>query len=401
MYVCKPPNATFGIQNCNTQLKIKKMKLLVYLFLCFSMLGFSQNLTSTTTIDITKFWDQEPNGYSYPMNIKVPTGAVPPNGFPVCILLHGNGGNGEGIINQFTNILECHALVAPTGYVNSWNICAENSDAPDVAMITDLVTILQGYSNIDPNRIRIIGSSNGAGLANNIFIENNNPGIDIVCAIVSQLNEPQYHSGNFYNPSASTDPLSPFCGYDHLANPVATRKYLSISNINDPIIPYNGGTSVVGVDFLPAEIAAYNIALNQGYTGSQLTSGITMGNPQITEYSYVLGDVVHIKGDAGHGTNITQEEYIKDYFSDCGTVLSLPGYRLGKITVFPNPTKSHITVTGVSDQTNHYFIFNLLGQKVLSGYKTSDTLHIDLSGLKPQVYFLKLNDTVLKIIKSS
>jgi poly(3-hydroxybutyrate) depolymerase len=230
------------------------------------------------------------------MNISVPVGIVPPNGFPVCILLHGNGGNGAGMMNEFMDILECHALVAPTGYLNSWNICAEDSDAPDIEMINDLVNILQTYSNINPNKIRIIGSSNGAGLANNIYIENNNTGIDIVCAIVSHLNEPQYHLGNFYKPSASTDPLSSFCGYDNLVNPLATRKYLSISNDNDPIIPYSGGTSVVGIDFLPAETAAYNIALNQGYTGSQLTSGITMGNPQITEYSYLSADVVHIKG---------------------------------------------------------------------------------------------------------
>lgn len=375
------------------------MRSLLYIFLCFPVLSVSQNLESTTNINIIKSWSQEPNGYSYPMNINVPAGTVPPNGFPVCILLHGNGGNGAGMMNEFTNILECHALVAPTGYLNSWNICAEDSDAPDIEMINDLVNILQAYSNINPNKIRIIGSSNGAGLANNIFIENNNTGIDIVCAIVSHLNEPQYHLGNFYKPSASTDPLSSFCGYDNLVNPLATRKYLSISNDNDPIIPYSGGTSVVGIDFLPAETAAYKIALNQGYTGSQLTSGITMGNPQITEYSYLSGDVVHIKGDAAHDTNNTQLDYIKDYFLDCAEVLNIDDYNLDKIKVYPNPTNSKITVTGASNQTIEYSIFNVFGQLVLSGSGTSDTLQINLSELDSQMYFLKINNEVIKIIK--
>jgi poly(3-hydroxybutyrate) depolymerase len=376
------------------------MRILLYIFLCFPILGVSQNLESTTNINITKSWSQEPSGYSYPMNINVPAGIVPPNGFPVCILLHGNGGNGAGMMNEFMDILECHALVAPTGYLNSWNICAEDSDAPDIEMINDLVNILQAYSNINPNKIRIIGSSNGAGLANNIFIENNNTGIDIVCAIVSHLNEPQYHLGNFYKPSASTDPLSSFCGYDNLVNPLATRKYLSISNDNDPIIPYSGGTSVVGIDFLPAETATYNIALNQGYTGSQLTSGITMGNPQITEYSYLSGDVVHIKGDAAHDTNNTQLDYIKDYFLDCADVLNIDDYNLDKIKVYPNPTNSKITVTGASNQTIEYSIFNVFGQLVLSGSGTSDTLQINLSELDSQVYFLKINNKVIKIIKN-
>jgi poly(3-hydroxybutyrate) depolymerase len=375
------------------------MRTLLYLFLCFPILSVSQNLESTTTINIIKSWTQEPSGYSYPMNINVPTGTVPPNGFPVCILLHGNGGNGAGMMNEFMDILECHALVAPTGYLNSWNICAEDSDAPDIEMINDLVNILQAYSNINPNKIRIIGSSNGAGLANNIFIENNNTGIDIVCAIVSHLNEPQYHLGNFYKPSVSTDPLSSFCGYDNLVNPLATRKYLSISNDNDPIIPYSGGTSVVGIDFLPAETAAYKIALNQGYTGSQLTSGITMGNPQITEYSYLSGDVVHIKGDAAHDANNTQLDYIKDYFLDCADVLNIDNYNLDKIKVYPNPTNSKITVTGASNQTIEYSIFNVFGQLVLSGSGTSDTLQINLSELDSQMYFLKINNKVIKIIK--
>jgi poly(3-hydroxybutyrate) depolymerase len=376
------------------------MRTLLYIFLCFPILSVSQDLESTTNINIIKSWSQEPSGYSYPMNITVPAGTVPPNGFPVCILLHGNGGNGAGMMNEFTDILECHALVAPTGYLNSWNICTEDSDAPDIEMINDLVNILQAYSNINPNKIRIIGSSNGAGLANNIFIENNNTGIDIVCAIVSHLNEPQYHLGNFYKPSASTDPLSSFCGYDNLVNPLATRKYLSISNDNDPIIPYSGGTSVVGIDFLPAETATYNIALNQGYTGSQLTSGITMGNPQITEYSYLSGDVVHIKGDAAHDTNNTQLDYIKGYFLDCADVLNIDDYALDQIKVYPNPTNSNITVTGASNQTIEYSIFNVFGQLVLSGSGTSDTLQINLSELDSQVYFLKINNKLIKIIKN-
>jgi poly(3-hydroxybutyrate) depolymerase len=376
------------------------MRTLLYLFLCFPILSVSQNLESTTTININKSWSQEPSGYSYPMNINVPVGSVPPNGFPVCILLHGNGGNGADMMNEFTAILECHALVAPTGYLNSWNICAEDSDAPDIEMINDLVNRLQAYSNINPNKIRILGSSNGAGLANNVYIENNNTGIDIVCAIVSHLNEPQYHLGNFYTPSALTDPFSSFCSYDNLVNPLATRKYLSISNDNDPIIPYSGGTSVVGIDFLPAETAAYTIALNQGYTGSQLTSGITMGNPQITEYSYLSGDVVHLKGDAAHDVNTTQLDYLKDYFLDCADVLTIADYNLDTINVYPNPTNSKITVTGASNQTIEYSIFNVFGQLVLSGSGTSDTLQIDLSELDSQVYFLKINNKVIKIIKN-
>ena len=103
---------------------------------------------------------------------------------------------------QYQNILDCHVLVAPSGYMNSWNICGENSDAPDVEMVTELILNLQSYTNINPAQIRILGSSNGSALANRVFIENSNPGVDIICGVVSQLNEEQYHNGNFIIPVA-------------------------------------------------------------------------------------------------------------------------------------------------------------------------------------------------------
>ena len=168
----------------------------------------SQVLTNSTNISITKVWSQEPNGFTYPMYISVPQGNPPLSGFPIAILLHGNGGDGNNTILNFQNILSCHVLIAPTGYQNSWNICSENSDAPDTEMVEELVTQLQSYSNINPNKIRIVGLSNGAALANNIFIQNTNPVIDIICAAVSQLNEPQYHQNNFWIQTSSTDPSS-------------------------------------------------------------------------------------------------------------------------------------------------------------------------------------------------
>jgi poly(3-hydroxybutyrate) depolymerase len=278
-----------------------------------------QNLDSSTNLDITKAWSQEPAGFTYTVDIAVPLDAPPVDGYPVCILLHGNGGTGGQMVMQFSSILECHVLVAPTGYLNSWNICAESSDGPDIEMVNELIDSLQTYSNVNRNKIRILGFSNGAGLANSVFIENTNPGLDMVGAVVSHLNEPQYHLGNFYKIATATEPASPFCGYNTVATPVSGRRYLNISNDNDPLIPYGGGLSMVGVPFVSAQDAAFAIAKSQGYTGTMLTgSGTPIGTPIVWEYSYLSGDVVHIQGDAFHGLNSTQEEYIKSFFEDCG-----------------------------------------------------------------------------------
>lgn len=373
------------------------------LFLLFALLPgsiFSQTLTNGTAINITKTWNQEPNGYTYPIAIRVPPGSAPVDGYPVCILLHGNGGTGPPLVNQFRNVLQCHVLVAPSGYMGSWNICSETSDAPDIEMVNDLIVDLQTYSNINPNQVRILGFSNGSGLANRAFIQNTNTGVDIVCAIVSQLNEPQYHANNFHFPSAQTDASASQCGYDTQTIPLSGRKYLSICNENDNIIPYSGGPSVVGVNFLPAQDAAYVIAQNQGYAGAQLSgAGTPIGSPVVYEYSYLSGQVVHLKGSAGHGINATHEDYITDFFDDCSPPLSQDEPMVQNIEVYPNPSSSFINVNSDNIDKMNYTITSILGLRILAGVLEPGGNRIDISGLPRNIYILRIGGEVIKIIK--
>jgi poly(3-hydroxybutyrate) depolymerase len=395
-----------------TTLNITKLLFIALIYL--PILGFSQVLTNNTSISITKTWASQPSGYTYPINILVPQGAVPQGGFPVCILLHGNGSTnlsnlaGPPMLSQqqFGSVLPCHILVAPTGYQNSWNICAENSDAPDVEMINDLVNILQTYTNVDTNKIRILGTSNGAGLANRVFIENTNAGIDIICSIVSHLNDFQYHSGDFYKPSGVTAPSSSYCGYDVVSNPLSSRKYLSISNTNDNLIPYYGGLSPnIGATFLPAETAALNIATYKGYTGSILTSGTTIGTGplEISEYSYLSGDVVHLKGSAQHQANATQKAFITNYFSDCDAVLGIEESILSECTIYPNPANDILNIQTDANLINaDYAINDNLGKTLLMGKITSENTSIDIKILSKGIYFLSIGGylkNVMKIVK--
>ncbi len=382
----------------NKQLMLKSLFLSALLLLSLSTIA--QDLTQTSRISISKTWPQQPNGYTYPIGIKVPTGTAPADGFLVCILLHGNGGNGPAMIGQFQNTLSCHILIAPTGYQNSWNICGESSDAPDIDMIEDLIVNLQAYQNVDPNRIRVIGSSNGAGLANRIFIENKNSGVDIVCSIVSHLNTSQYHSDNFHKPSSITDTFDNFCGYNVAVNPLNSRKYLSISNTNDPLIPYQGGPSVVGVNFLDAEEAAFTIASYKGYAGSKLSSGTDIGNPVVTEFAYSANGVIHLKGDARHGANSTQLEYITEFFSDCIVPTSIIEKReTNEIKAYPNPAKSSITIYRFASKAVEYTIVNSLGEELINDAVETQMLQIDLSELPINIYFLKIDNQTIKIVK--
>ena len=285
------------------------------ILILFITIIFSQELDNSSEINIIKTWYQEPLGWQYPIDIHVPDLITPDDGFPVCIILHGFGGNGSSFILQYQNILNNHILIAPTGYMNSWNISDEPSEAPDLEMIDDLVNNLQLYSNINSNNIRVLGFSNGSALANRIFIENSNPGIDIICTIVSQLSEAQYHNDNFYYPINETGGNQQFDGYNNIITPLMGRKYLNIGNINDSVIPYFGGQAV-GVNFLNSLDAIYFIAKSQGFNGSILPyEGVQLGNSSVYEFNYLSNQIIHLKGNAGHGLNITQREYIVDYFN--------------------------------------------------------------------------------------
>lgn len=374
------------------------MKQLLFFFILSPLLACTQTLTNTTNIDITKTWFQEPNGYTYPIFINVPNGAVPQGGFPVCILLHGNGGNGQGMVNQFSSKLNCHAIVAPSGYLNSWNISDENSEAPDMEMINELVDILQGFENINPNKIRVLGFSNGAALANRIFIENDNEGVDMICSVVSQLSEAQYHNGNFYGPSGATGGADQYDGYDLVYTPIASRKYLNVCNENDPLIPYAGGPSV-GVNFLHAQDAIYFIAQNQGYTGDQISGQGTSLGDNVNEYSYLSGQVVHLNGLSGHSMNLTQENYIISFLKNCDNATIVGEVENTPFEIFPNPTNSFLSISGKITKPVKYEVISVLGQVMIKGSIYNNPDQIDLSQLPANIYHLKIGSQSLKIIK--
>ena len=246
------------------------------------------------------------------MAVSVPSVPAPGAGHPVLILLHGNGGNGQAMLGFGANLATDHIIVAPTGYLNSWNLCGENSEAPDIAMLADLLTQLAAFDNVDADHIRLAGLSNGAGLVNQAFIALPE-GPDAFVAIVSQMNEPQYHAGAFHRPSGATNGVAPFCGYDEVVEPPAGRRYLSICNHNDSVVPYDGGPAV-GNFFLPAEVAIHQVALQQGHNGPPVVAEPLTGT-ELNAFSYLGGDVVLIEGDAGHGVGDNALAFAGDFLA--------------------------------------------------------------------------------------
>ena len=68
-----------------------------------------------------------------------------------------------------------------------------------------------------------------------------------------------------------------------------------------------------------------------------------------------------------------------------------------RFSVYPNPTDGIITV--FSCQSTEYSITNLMGQTLMTGQITTENQQINVSSLPNGLYFIRLGETILKLIK--
>lgn len=256
---------------------------------------------------------------SYTLNNRDYTVSVPSGGFgtafPVLLLLHGNGGDGAGILHEWSNkpsvasVRASHILVAPDGPERSWNIVAEGSTLDDAAYVgTTLLDHLASYSNVQPNSFKMYGASNGAALVNRILIEND--GGRIVAAVTdgSQLNTHQYRNGAFYVGGASNS-------YTTVKATLMPRALLQVTGGEDRVIPAAGGASVISdgaggtLQFVEWQQSAHAFALAYGYAGGMATlaeddsthARVTYLNGQVEAYNYKQRGHVIAMSDANVG----------------------------------------------------------------------------------------------------
>jgi poly(3-hydroxybutyrate) depolymerase/plastocyanin len=303
--------------------------------------GFPSGILSGSSpsqqLEIIKEWRDSAGNpatagmHQYVSDIYVPTNESPANGYPVMICLHGNGASGSVINNAPYNLLTDHIRVGPTGSFASWNIVDENSVAPDIQYLKELINLLKTFNNVDATKIRISGISNGAALACRAFVEIDDPAVDMIIPIVSQLHAKEWVSDKFYMPSddygvASTNTST--YGYDVEKVPATGRKLLMIQNTNDPTIPYSGGTGV-GIQFLSAQDSTYYMAQALGFGGAADSTGETYQGDSTTQiFRYTINgnqnEVVHATSStAGHGTNANLNSIFDEWVESNGTTITM------------------------------------------------------------------------------
>ena len=113
------------------------------------------------TFHIRQSWSEETD-YDRPVHVKVPNGDGP---FPVSIMLHGRGGTGARKLQAQRGMTD-RIVIAPDGYKKGWS-----AQRPDVDFIRRIIKYIKTCQITDGSNIAIHGTSNGAGLLNQLMIE--------------------------------------------------------------------------------------------------------------------------------------------------------------------------------------------------------------------------------------
>lgn len=191
--------------------------------------------------------------------VHIPTNFNPNEKHSIVIAFHGNGGQNDMWVNRFSSFVNSGEFIGvyPQGHLKSWNLGTEASKANEVYFLEQIMKKLETYSFFNASKVYGIGYSNGSGLVNKLAIET--PYFTAIAPLASQL-----IAGTV--PSVSTAPVSVYqmCG------------------TADPIIPYEGGKSVVGHTFLSGTDSALSWA--SAFGCSTIPKIETMGNDQIYIY---------------------------------------------------------------------------------------------------------------------
>ena len=324
---------------------------------------------------------------------------------PLVLNFHGFGSNAtqQMVYGDFRDIADTEGflLVHPEGttFIGNqfWNVGFPglSSNIDDVGFTEALIDELATLYAIDLDRVYATGMSNG-GFMSFLLACQLSEKIAAVASVTGSMTQDTFDDCNAQRPT-----------------PV-----LQIHGTEDDVVLYNGNTLSIPI----ADVISYWVDYNNCETTPTTTTfpDIDPSDGSTIEHSvYEDGDngitTEHMKViGGGHtwpgsvintgGTNqdIDASMEIWLFFSrfDINGPLSTDDFENNQVTIYPNPTQSHINLSLNYSIDVHYKLFSPLGQQLMDGIITSSNQEIDISHLPSNIYFLKVDNQVFKILKS-
>lgn len=326
---------------------------------------------------------------------------------PLLFNFHGFGSNAQeqrfyGDFRPLANEAN-FILVHPEGTLFNemahWNVggFTTGSTVDDIGFTEAMIETLSAEYNIDANRIYSTGMSNGGYMSFLLACQLS----DKIAAIASVTGS---MSPNTYDNCDAQHPT-----------PV-----LQIHGTQDETVPYAGAAWTRSIEDIVDFWVDYNgcnpVGTKSDVENSNTTDGTTVEHyvysdcegSVLTEHYKILGGTHTWPGSIipFEGTNydINASKVIWDFLSkfDINGLISttsataLSGIEQDAI-IYPNPTNSYIHIDKNSNTLLQYEVLSSTGQSVLLG--TSSNGSIDLSQLPANLYFVRVDQKLFKVMK--
>ena len=299
-------------------------------------------------------------------------------------------------------------LVHPEGTLlngdQHWNVdnfttgTTIGSTADDVSFTGALIDELTSQYAINLDRIYSTGMSNG-GYMSLLLACQLSEKIAAVASVTGSMTPETYDACNAQHPI-----------------PI-----LQIHGTSDSDVPYNGVWWSRSIE----DVISYWVSYNNCDTNPTIMSfpdidpldGSTVDhfvysdgdNGVTTEHMKVIGGNHTWPGSAfdlpGLNTNqdINASMEVWQFFSrfDINGQLSFNEFDNRQVIIYPNPISSKINLSLNFSGELNYELFSPLGKQLIIGTIKSSNQEIDLSNLPPNIYYLKLDNQVFKILKSN
>ena len=371
------------------------MKYLVVLLISFLSI---HNLSAQEVINSTL----SHGGITRNYILFVPASYDPSTPAPLVFSFHGYSSNAALNMNYtgFTAIADTAGfiLVHPDGTLDGsgtphWNVggWTVGSQIDDVGFTEAMIDEISASYNINANRVYSCGMSNGGYMSFKLACELS----DRIAAIASVTGSMTPQISNACNPSHPT--------------PI-----LQLHGTADPTVPYNGSpTWTLAID----DVIDYWVGFNNCNTTPIITA-IDDTDPSdgtnVDHFVYAGGDngvtTEHFKVYNGEhdwfgvwgNMDINSSIEIWKFFSKYDINGSLANVNeltvVNEIKVFPNPSNESISVNMPISDDEDYEIVSLEGKIIKSGTLSNSLPSIDISNLSNDIYFLKIENEVLKFV---
>ncbi len=362
-------------------------KLILFLFLTFSFIGFNQQTHETIDISGTQreYYKYLPTGYDQATEQ-----------LPIIIILHGLGGDAlsltGGGINQIADtarFIPLYLQGLPNAYAqNSWNngtLLSSNGD--DILFISKVIDEVNALHGIDLTKVYMVGISMGSIMTFHALTVLDNRIAAVSC-----------HIGTM-----STTDLNNY-------NPTYPIPVQHIHGTNDQTVPYDG-TPLQSLSLVPQTLNKLK-SVNGWLGDSTITPLPDNANDGITlqqiDYNCTGADLQHIKMiGADHiflfqPANDTSGIFLSWYFlrqyshpNPIAMEVSDVSTSENNINVFPNPAVNQITISSNSS-IKTVNIYNMNGQLMLT--KTNLNT-IDVTELSKGIYIIEIINSEQNVFK--